>query len=74
MHHPFPLLCYPAHVFMVGGGCGGRKRTILSAELAVSRVFERSLNLDQTRCTRGWGTGFSGVRFRLPVPVPQGNP
>ena len=74
MHHPFPLLSYPAHGFVVGGGCGGWKCTISSAELAVSRVFERSFKSDQTRRTRGWGTGFSGVQFRLPVPVPQGNP
>jgi hypothetical protein len=35
--------------------------TGLSDELAVDRVFERSLNFDQTRRTRGWGTGFSRV-------------
>jgi len=32
-YHPFSLLFYPAHVFVVVGDCGGRKCTIPSAEL-----------------------------------------
>ena len=51
-----------------------QKRVTGGRETARWCCFKRSLNSDQTRRTRGWGTGFSGVQFWLPVPVPQGNP
>ena len=70
MHHLFLLLSYPTCVFVVVDGCVGWKCTILSAELAVSRVFERSLKPDQS--TRATGTGF--WRVQNSQPVPQVNP
>jgi hypothetical protein len=68
MHHPFPLLCYLAHVFVVVDGCGGQKYTISSAELAVSRDFERSLKPDQTclPVPRVWV--FGGYEILYPDP------
>ena len=71
MHHPFPLLCYLAHVFVVVDGCGGRKYTILSAELAVSGDFERSLKLDQTRLPVPWVRVFGGYESLYPDPYPR---
>jgi hypothetical protein len=70
MHHPFPLLCYPTRIFVLVDGCGGWKCTILTAELAVSRVFERSLKPDQTRLPVPRVRVFGGYR----IPVPQVNP
>jgi hypothetical protein len=39
-----------------------------------SAVLERSLNLDQTRHTRGWGAGIPGIQNPQPVPQPQQTP
>jgi len=66
MHHPFPLLCYPT---VMVGGCGGRKCTISSAELAVSRTFERSLKSDQTRLPVPWVRVFWGYKSLYPDPL-----
>ena len=71
MHHPFTLLCYPAQVFVVVGGCGGRKCTISSAELAVLRDFERSLKPDQTRLPVPRVRVFGGYKSLYPDPYPR---
>ena len=68
MHHPFPL---PARVFVVVGGCGGRKCTISSAELAISRAFERSLKTDQTRLPVPRVRVFRGYKSLYPDPYPD---
>ena len=83
--HPFllSLLPYPLIFSCCAGGGGqltgesGREwsKTMTGGrETACWCHFKRSLNSDQNHRTCGWGTGFSGVQFWLPVPVPQGNP
>src|SRR5580765_8519884 len=64
----FPL---PAHVFVVVGGCGGRRCTISSAELAISRAFERSLKSDQTRLPVPRLRVFRGYKSLYPYPYPR---
>ncbi len=70
-HHPFPLLCYSAHVFVVVGGCGGQTCTILSAELVVSCDFEWSLKLDQIRLPVPRVRVFGGYKSLYPNPYPR---
>ena len=75
MHHPFPLLSYPAHGFVVGGGCGGWKCTISSAELWLSwqslALSSGVLNRIKPVVPVARVRVFPGYYFGYPYPYPR---